>query len=242
LTRGIVVGSSRCPSCGSEVKADSLMPGRESSLSQFPCPNCEAMIKPNARYRTVSDLMWVAFGYAILSGLILVCILAFAAPDVGVELADNDSLVASGLTALWISASVAEIASLKLHRMNRWEVARMRHVCQYCGSVLTYEDVGYCTNCGEPLLTTTEDGGTTNHYAFETKQAHIVKNCELVGTCLVCNLEMHADEALALCPHCSNAFHRLHLVMWVHVRELCPACGQHLGPSGIRELPHPNGR
>jgi predicted RNA-binding Zn-ribbon protein involved in translation (DUF1610 family) len=53
--------------------------------------------------------------------------------------------------------------------------------------------------------------------------------------CMVCNLELDEDDDVAWCPNCGSPAHRTHLLEWIHVKNNCPICGNHLGEQDLQE-------
>lgn len=47
-------------------------------------------------------------------------------------------------------------------------------------------------------------------------------------TCTVCNLPLNDDAQFVWCPYCGKPAHKVHLLEWLHVKNFCPACRQHL--------------
>jgi Zn finger protein HypA/HybF involved in hydrogenase expression len=238
--RGRIVGTLRCPSCDNEFNAEPLILAQdELSLleEELHCPICSAMIKISNGYKILADLKWVAFGYALFFGLILFCVLSCFAPEAGVDSLGIGYLAIACLIVIGICISVVEIASVKLRRTNMWEVAGMRRTCQCCGGLLTPEDTELCPSCGATLYTVIVSEVTISHDVVDSRAVHKASKSEPVGTCLVCDLDMHSADALVLCPHCSNVFHKSHLIQWVRLKKRCPACGEHLYESEIKELP-----
>jgi hypothetical protein len=52
-------------------------------------------------------------------------------------------------------------------------------------------------------------------------------------TCTVCNLPLNDGTQFVWCPYCGRPAHKVHLLEWLHVKSLCPACRQHLREDEI---------
>jgi hypothetical protein len=114
------------------------------------------------------------------------------------------------------------------------EVARLRPQCKNCGATMILEDAEFCPNCGARIEPLTWTRITISEQEAKTQTTvHKVPKPRPVGTCLICDLEMNSNDALAGCPHCHNVFHKTHLVKWLHMKKRCPACGEHLDENGI---------
>jgi predicted RNA-binding Zn-ribbon protein involved in translation (DUF1610 family) len=208
----------------------------------FPCPNCPVMIKTNDRFKELNQLRRLPVLFAIL----LAPFLLLGVPvTVSVVTSGQfpESALLLGLTFLgifWIlvgvSVPISAHASRCLRHVSRLEVAWVRRTCQQCGTVIPIEDAEFCPICGVSLPLPVIGSRISGDMSETEGEVHKLSGVEPVGTCLVCDLEMNRDDVLAVCPRCCNAFHKAHLVAWVHLKKSCPACGERLVESEIMEL------
>nr|MDO8135714.1 hypothetical protein [Candidatus Njordarchaeum guaymaensis] len=54
--------------------------------------------------------------------------------------------------------------------------------------------------------------------------------------CIVCNLDIKGGQEISRCPHCGNLSHRVHILEWLHTRNYCPACKEHLSESELEKF------
>ncbi|WXG45435.1 MAG: hypothetical protein WED05_01740 [Candidatus Atabeyarchaeum deiterrae] len=72
----------------------------------------------------------------------------------------------------------------------------------------------------------------------------VVSGVKIVGrwdwsakmSCIVCNLDIKKTQDAVRCPHCGNVSHKTHMLEWLHVRNKCPACNQHLSESELERI------
>jgi rRNA maturation endonuclease Nob1 len=123
-------------------------------------------------------------------------------------------------------------------RVKKIEIVRLRPRCQRCKTFMVVEDAAFCPNCGASMENPAWESITIDEKELQTiKPVRSVREPKAIGTCLICNLELSSDDSVASCPHCHNLFHKPHLVEWVNKKKRCPACGEHLWGSEIRDRP-----
>jgi tRNA(Ile2) C34 agmatinyltransferase TiaS len=91
----------------------------------------------------------------------------------------------------------------------------MRPTCRLCGAALDFEGAQTCRRCG-----------------FEANEAQIPET-GVVGTCIVCNSNLDSNDDLLFCPHRGRPAHKVHLLEWLHVKNRCPSCGEHIDEREI---------
>jgi predicted RNA-binding Zn-ribbon protein involved in translation (DUF1610 family) len=98
--------------------------------------------------------------------------------------------------------------------------------CNTCGAAIAIADSSYCWNCGTKM----ESQEKTPRYYGEEESVKPPQSTSVAceRSCTVCKLGFKEGELLAWCPRCGRAAHRVHLLEWLHVKDDCPACGQHL--------------
>ena len=107
----VVWPASRCPACGAEIRATDNVPVLSYLLLRGRCRNCKAPI--SARYPTVEALTGIlfaaaayefGFGLALLSALVLICVLiVLAGIDLEHRLLPNVIVVPAALLGLALS-------------------------------------------------------------------------------------------------------------------------------------------
>jgi rRNA maturation endonuclease Nob1 len=127
------------------------------------------------------------------------------------------------------------VVSVLLRGKNRWEVAWMKKKCRECGTVVIIKDAEFCPTCGARLPTEVTRIVLSKDQIRTEKPSHKSPRVDPIGTCLICDLDIYPFEVLTRCPHCGNFFHKAHLVAWVRMRKRCPACGERLVESEIKE-------
>jgi CXXC-20-CXXC protein len=220
----------KCPNCGNKVKFWTEV--RFHNSQEIPCPNCTAVLKATERFMAVFVMGIVGIPLAMFfSGFLIV--IAYLAPRGGGGTPSYELVMF--LVFLGVLASI--LITVALVRVKKVKVVRLRPKCQYCGTVMALEDAEFCTNCGASMEGSAWERIKVSEQVETQNMAHRVTKSKPTGTCLVCNLEMNAGEALTCCPYCGNTFHRNHLTEWVHTKKRCPACYEHLEESELKELP-----
>jgi endogenous inhibitor of DNA gyrase (YacG/DUF329 family) len=102
------------------------------------------------------------------------------------------------------------------------------NMCPYCRAGLPRSSASFCWNCGRSLPTSRESA------VVPVKDKKAVR---ITGKCMVCNLDADSDDTTLWCPHCGNMAHESHRLGWLHVRDYCAACRQHLGETDLRHQP-----
>jgi uncharacterized delta-60 repeat protein len=54
-----------------------------------------------------------------------------------------------------------------------------------------------------------------------------------IGRCMVCNLDILESDLIVRCPYCGSMAHRTHMLEWLHVKDYCPACHNHLEEENL---------
>jgi predicted RNA-binding Zn-ribbon protein involved in translation (DUF1610 family) len=54
--------------------------------------------------------------------------------------------------------------------------------------------------------------------------------------CTVCNLDVRKGQDIVQCPYCGNVSHKAHILEWLHVKNTCPACNEHLSESELQRF------
>jgi Zn finger protein HypA/HybF involved in hydrogenase expression len=101
------------------------------------------------------------------------------------------------------------------------EIIRMRPTCDRCGAALDYEDTLTCRKCGNISAEVTQTRVIEEHQVD-------IPETDVVGTCIVCNSNLDSADDLLFCPHCGRPAHKIHLLEWLHVKNRCPSCGEHI--------------
>jgi hypothetical protein len=190
-------------------------------LEPFPCPNCPAMIKTSHRGQTLLLLR--------LGALLMFMPIGIFSAIGGFSVIEITCLF---LICLIIPTIV--VTSVLLRRVNRWEVAWMRRACPSCGAVIALMDAKFCQRCGAGLPTTIVTAVISKDRVSSQQPARKTPKVKPIGTCLVCDLEMNTADLLAVCPRCSNVFHKSHLAEWVRLKKHCPVCSERLAEREIK--------
>jgi hypothetical protein len=108
--------------------------------------------------------------------------------------------------------------------------------CAYCGATIMPPNSRFCWNCGASALVATREKAAliTEQREIPARTGRVMMD-RPIGTCLVCDLELHSSDVLAWCPHCSNAFHKVHVLEWIKIRKCCPACQERLDKKELAE-------
>lgn len=131
-------------------------------------------------------------------------------------------------------------------------IAGPRRRCGTCGSVMMVPNSRFCPICGAPFFialptanpepSQTGIGGVIAQNLQpppqqESKVLSPVRKAKAASqrTCMVCELTLAAGDSLAYCPHCGNPAHSVHLLEWLHVKDYCPMCHQHLDEREIKQ-------
>lgn len=113
------------------------------------------------------------------------------------------------------------------------EVGRER--CESCGAVVIVTGRRFCPLCGAPIPLRPETS-KFEESAYTPPVIPVVPEEMLRGPkCMVCQLALRRKESRLYCPFCGNAAHRVHLLEWVHVKKVCPMCGQHIQENELRK-------
>jgi Zn finger protein HypA/HybF involved in hydrogenase expression len=133
-----------------------------------------------------------------------------------------------------LDAAVAFIAVLimvgDILSKRKLEITGMRPACRNCGTAMENSESEFCSKCGAGV-TAIAAPPLTETQRFDVPPA------ERVGVCMVCNLDLTTSDLAAWCPHCGNPAHRSHLLEWVHVKNRCPKCGEHLAEREVTTKP-----
>jgi uncharacterized delta-60 repeat protein len=89
--------------------------------------------------------------------------------------------------------------------------------CPYCGAKVRIIGASFCWNCGASMGTDVEE-------SLIRQEGRAVR----AGKCMVCRLDVRKSDEIAWCPRCGNIAHKIHLLEWLHVKDRCPVCGEHL--------------
>lgn len=89
-------------------------------------------------------------------------------------------------------------------------------------------DSKFCSNCGASLRHGLRDATPLGTEGKAKPKDHVGAVTEHGEKCMVCNLQLTEDDNVVWCPHCGNTAHRTHLLEWIHVKNKCPKCGEHL--------------
>jgi predicted amidophosphoribosyltransferase len=230
----------QCPNCGSDV----LIPGpsysydtegyteilaRNDRWGGITCDSCPAIM--SISYKDSMQGFGIAFLIALLAtiiGIILIVVDPGSSYDyyyysfgIGVPLALIEGSIA--FVAVLIIAGVS-------YGKRKLEIIGMRPACPSCGTALENKEVEFCSKCGASVT------ATVAPIPAETQKLD-VPPAERVGVCMVCNLDLTTSDLAAWCPHCGNPAHRSHLLEWVHVKNRCPKCGEHLAEHEVTTKP-----
>ena len=126
-----------------------------------------------------------------------------------------------------------------------------RRVCGTCGSVMMLTSSQFCPICGAPLtlafpaadLGSSEPEipeATERQVSLQPAEAKALPPAARIKatrgrTCMVCELPLEPGDTLAYCPHCGNPAHKVHLLEWLHVKNYCPMCHEHLGEMELKQ-------
>jgi hypothetical protein len=108
-----------------------------------------------------------------------------------------------------------------------------RRYCK-CGRRVTRSNSILCNDCEASLGI--EDCGimsTAQINDNNDETAPPIMGREERQTCTVCNLPLNDDAQFVWCPCCGRPAHKVHLLEWLHVKNFCPACRQHLSEDEI---------
>jgi hypothetical protein len=56
----------------------------------------------------------------------------------------------------------------------------------------------------------------------------------VLGTCMICNMELKQGDLLVRCPYCGHEAHKVHMLEWLHVKDCCPVCHMHLDEKDLK--------
>jgi uncharacterized delta-60 repeat protein len=134
-----------------------------------------------------------------------------------------------GSTSSEEGSTEVEVATFSVPRSVRGRIRKVPAVaidlCPHCGAKMRVPDAEFCWNCGASLERNSE-GVLIGYGGREAATA---------GRCMVCNSDVMKTDVVARCPYCRNVAHKVHLLEWLHVKDYCPICGEHLVESDLRE-------
>jgi predicted RNA-binding Zn-ribbon protein involved in translation (DUF1610 family) len=219
----------QCPNCGVRIKF--WTDARFQNGKEVPCPSCPAVLK-------APELL----GFVIIIGFFVVLVIVGVTAVLAISSMSTFPQAYApnlGIVAFFIilSALVIALYVVSLIRVKKIEVVRLRPECQHCKTVMIVEDAEFCPNCGASMETPVWESITIVEEQPQTmKSTRRVRERKPTGICLVCGLELSSHDNLATCPHCRNVFHKTHLAEWVSKKKRCPACGERLYRSELKEL------
>jgi uncharacterized Zn finger protein (UPF0148 family) len=112
------------------------------------------------------------------------------------------------------------------------ETARQR--CERCGAMVITTGRRFCALCGAPLAVEPE-AVMSEEKTYAPQVIPMVPEEAMRGPkCMVCELPLKRKDSKLYCPYCGNAAHRDHFLEWLHVKKVCPICGEHVQESEAR--------
>jgi RNA polymerase subunit RPABC4/transcription elongation factor Spt4 len=217
----------KCPNCGTKIKF--WLDTRFRNMGGVPCPKCPAVLKTTGAFKAAMSLGLIGLVLTVASAAILVLMLLPYSSETQPTGYETPALF------LVLDVSLMILIAISMVRVKRIEVVRLRPTCQHCKTFMVVEDAEFCPNCGASMETPAWESITIDEEQLQTvKRTRRVRERKPIGACLVCNLELSSDDNVARCPHCQNVFHKTHLTKWVGKWKRCPACGEHLNRSEIK--------
>jgi hypothetical protein len=149
-------------------------------------------------------------------------------------------LIPLGIPAL-MTIPIFVWLSLVLHKLHRnMKLAVVRHAmsCENCGFNAFIEPASFCPMCGASLLLSGQLPRNRTEQIGVSEVRHSSSSSGEIGECMVCRKVARSFDAGAWCPNCGSAFHRTHLLEYLHVHDRCPICEKHFDEYElIRHLP-----
>ncbi len=97
-------------------------------------------------------------------------------------------------------------------------------ICPNCRSAVRSSDAYYCPYCGTHLVTGSLGKGIPDRERSTLTPA---------GRCMVCELQIAESDPIVRCPYCGNVAHRAHMLEWLHVKDYCPVCHNHVDEENL---------
>jgi hypothetical protein len=222
----------RCPNCGSLVYGSARCGG------SLVCPNCNARLRVRASGRVSPFVLFFLFvwllavpfswGFGFFWLFIILCCLPATRRRVEVDRTNASTAPQTSPNRSQQAGSISN--PIRQNRISQKQVfaesQRTLKYCIYCGAAISAPDWRFCQNCGASL----SREATEVPYQIER---NVVSAEDHSGKCMVCGLRLDDGQALAYCAHCGSGAHKVHLLEWLHVKNYCPVCGQHLNEQDI---------
>jgi hypothetical protein len=109
----------------------------------------------------------------------------------------------------------------------RGDTAKWGH-CNHCHAVIILSNAKFCSNCGASLRQGLKDTTPLGERVKAKSKSGAVAVAGNGEKCVVCDLQLNRGDDVVWCPSCGNPAHRTHLLEWIHVKNRCPVCGEHL--------------